>query len=158
MNQKILIFLLTLIASQLGIAQGQASQGGYCDCQSILCATRKQCSVKGYSCTCTCTLTICTCTPCSQSERPTVDEVDVTTIHIQNRAELTGLLRSFNTDAGENSAKLIEETFSALSKERDYDKYITKANLAEQAIGNLPQQNKDAVNAWIASKGSSVRY
>jgi hypothetical protein len=67
-------------------------------------------------------------------------------------------LRSFNTDAGENSAKLIEETFSALSKERDYDKYITKANLAEQAIGNLPQQNKDAVNAWIASKGSSVRY
>lgn len=158
MNQKILIFLITLLSSQLGIAQGNAPQGGYCECVSILCAARKQCSTKGTSCTCTCTLLSCTCSPCSQSQRPTVDDVEVTSIHVQNRAELTRLLRSFNTVAGQNCAILIEETFSALSTERDYEKYITKANLAEQAIGNLPQQHKDAVNTWIASKGSSLRY
>lgn len=165
MKQKFIGLFIFIASIQSGFTQTNGStstsssgSGGYCECTSILCAVKKHCSVKGYSCTCTCTITICTCTPCSTSERIVVGDIEVNDTHIQNRRELIFILNGFNSPEGDGCALLINQTFNALCVEKNIDNYFTKGNLAEQSLSNLPNHHKNTINNWLASKGSSIRY
>ena len=142
---------ITLNAQEGG---GSGSGGGSCSCTGLTCSASKTCSVKGYSCNCTCTLTVCSCTDCNTSHLtvpPTVSQEQLT-----NRQELTALLRSFGSTTANESANLLDESYQALIS-NDLDNYISKGFAGEAKLQLLTQPEKDAVNAWIASKGSDIR-
>lgn len=156
MKQKVLLFFAILLAFQSVNAQ-RAGGGGSCECTSIFCTARKNCSVRGYTCTCTCAWFNCTCSKCDRSELGSVDDVVRTAENVNNGNEFITLLRSFNSLSADATATLVEQTFHALSVERDLDKYLQKGKAAEESLHTLPQPIKDDINLWIANKGGSQR-
>lgn len=151
--KKIILSTLMAFFSFLAL-NAQSSGGGSCSCTSIGCSASKHCSKSGYSCTCTCSLTICSCTQCSTSEHPVPPTVSAE--QLENRQQLSSLLRSFGSLIANESADLLDESYKALIN-GDLNTYESKGFAGEAKLQYLTQGQKNAVNAWIESKGSDIR-
>jgi hypothetical protein len=127
--------------------------GGSCSCSSLGCSASKTCSVKGYSCTCSCSITLCSCTDCATGHMPVPT---VSPEQLANRQQLSALLRSFGSLTASESANLLDESYQALIA-NDLDSYVSKGLAGEAKLQDLTQAQKDAINTWIASKGSDIR-
>jgi hypothetical protein len=147
----------SISAQTAGNTGAVGHNGGSCACTGAFCSAEKQCSVRGYSCTCTCTAFHCTCSDCSTSKRP-IDNVVVTEQHIANRKEFVTLLRSMNDPNATMSANLIEEAYTALLVERNFETYVAKGQQAVETVAALPPANKAVVNAWLTSVGSEHQF
>ena len=75
---------------------------------------------------------------------------------LANRQQLTSLLRSFSSTIATESADLLDQSYQALVN-GDLNTYETKGLQGEAKLQYLTQAQKDAINSWIASKGSDIR-
>ncbi len=56
------------------------------------------------------------------------------------------------------SANLIEEAYTALLVERNFETYVAKGQQAVETVAALPPANKAVVNAWLTSVGSEHQF
>lgn len=69
---------------------------------------------------------------------------------------MTTLLRSFGSTTADESVNLLDQSYQALIG-GDLNNYESKGLQGEAKLQYLTQTQKDAVNNWIASKGSDIR-
>lgn len=155
---SISLFFIALAFSEAQSGAAGGGSGGECACQGLFCSVYKKCSVKGYSCTCTCGLALCTCTPCSINQIAEPGEVTIDNVQKQNRKDIIILLKSFRTSEATEIATLIDESTRALLENNNLEAFKAKGILAEEKLKTLPPVQKDAVNNWLISKNSDLRY